>query len=184
MNNFNRDLAIYILDKTFYIALVLVGSCLIYKDGVIQRFQDQRTNFAVYSEPMHEMATLVFGMTNIPPDFTLREDFNISIGREASSLFRMRYGQNNIVGRSLVVGFEQIYQGTQPGLGPRMYLFKIRPSNLSPETTPDHFIALSPSQSTCTYVQKTIHFLTAKTNFMMVISQVLLLQTHRVTISG
>ena len=109
MLQFNQDLAIYFLDKIFYIALLCVGFCLMYHDEVIQRFRDGRTNFAVYSEPMHEMATMSFWIANMPQNFTLGEDFNFYFGGlDFSGMSILTYGQNSIEGSGQIVEFEQI----------------------------------------------------------------------------
>ena len=139
MVQFNQGCAIYILDKIFYIAFLFVGFCLIYQDEVIQRYQDRKTTFAVYSEPMHEMATLSVWIENIPPNFTLGEDFTVHFGRDFSNMSKLTYGQNNIEGSSLVVELEHISRGSAN----QIRWFKIRPLNLSPQNTPDHAISLT-----------------------------------------
>ena len=91
MLKFNQKHAIYISDKIFHIALLAVGFYFLYQGEVIQRFRDGRTNFAVYSEPMREMATLSIWMANLPPNFTQGKDFTISFGRHFENMSKLTY---------------------------------------------------------------------------------------------
>ena len=57
MGSITKEYTSLLLDKVFYIALLGLGSYLIWQGDVVQRFHDSRTNFAVCSEPMIEMPT-------------------------------------------------------------------------------------------------------------------------------
>ena len=51
-----------ILDTVLYVVLMILGCYFIYKGGVWERFQQKRSDFAEYDEPVSELPTMV---TNI-----------------------------------------------------------------------------------------------------------------------
>ena len=68
-----------VLDILFYISLLGLGIFFIYVGDVIQRFQAQRTTFAVYRESMIELPTISTYIYPIPSNFSMGVDFNLTL---------------------------------------------------------------------------------------------------------
>ena len=54
-----------IVDNFLYIGLVSLGCYLIYHGKVIPKFQQKRSNFAEYNEPITELPTFVSQMRHV-----------------------------------------------------------------------------------------------------------------------
>ena len=118
-----------ILDRLFYISLLGLGIFFIYKGDVIQRFQAQRTTFAVYRESMIELPTISTYIYPIPSNFSMGVDFNLTLEGKI-----LRPGINFLNGSGLKVDFEHMI----PELlvdehGKKAFKFRItiRPFNFS-----------------------------------------------------
>ena len=133
MFQFNQEHTIYILDKIFYFALLGVGSYFIYQGSVIDRFLNQRTNLATYTEPLNELPTFTVWVMNIPPNFTLEEDMALYFGADFNSMSQLTYGQNNIDGSSQIVEFELVAKSIED----QALIFKIKPTYKAPHITTD-----------------------------------------------
>ena len=158
----------YISDKIFHIALLAVGFYFLYQGEVIQRFRDGRTNFAVYSEPMREMATLSMWMANLPSNFTPGKDFTISFGRHFGNMSKLTFGHNSIDGGSLVVEFEQIAVWLEKSSQNWTSWFQIKPLKLSPQIIPDHVILITFSNITLAHKPLSVHIWpTAENNTLL-----------------
>ena len=147
MGSITKEYTSLLLDKVFYIALLGLGSYLIWQGDVVLRFHDSCTNFAVYSEPMIEMPTFNAFIRNLPDDLILGKDFNISVSFDLLNFFhpsKLTNGDNQIEVNGLVVNIQQIILGDMiKGSG-----FRIRPLNFSPEISPDHRLAFLFENST------------------------------------
>ena len=110
------------LNKTVYIALLILGCYFIYQGQVVERFVDEKCDFSDYPEDVSELPTLQTFISPYNDVLMYGHDFNISYGVFGLQSHNLTLGINTIVPDVLQVHFEQLY-----GLN----VFKISPLNFS-----------------------------------------------------
>ena len=112
-----------LINKAIYLLSLIIGFYFIYQGEVIKRFQQKRTNFAEYDEPVDELPTISTYIHSSDTKLKFGTDFNISYGpymtSKASSLTE---GENVVTDSTLKLFFEDIGRNT----------FKITPLNFEP----------------------------------------------------
>ena len=84
-------------DKLAYGILSIVGCYFIYKGGVLQRFNERKTFFVEYDEPVRELPSLLTYIDSpIRRDLKYRIDFNLSFGYGAKPCIPLNLGKNFI----------------------------------------------------------------------------------------
>ena len=87
-----------------------LGIYLIYQGDIVQRFRLKRSNFAVFTEPIVELPTIV-AYFYPPIKSKYQRDFNISlmaVGKNTES--NLEFGENVIPGTNLKVEFKELFQ--------------------------------------------------------------------------
>ena len=111
-------------DKLAYGILSIVGCYFIYKGGVLQRFNERKTFFVEYDEPVTELPSLLTYIDSpIRRDLKYRIDFNLSFGYGAKPCIPLNLGKNFIdtYSNPLEIDLEALWDGT---------VFRITPQNL------------------------------------------------------
>ena len=104
-----------LVEKLIYVTMISLGIFLIYKGEIIQRFQLQRTNFAVYEEAIFKLPHIV--MYIVPhKNITFGKDYMIhyNIGKhrkEHTDWKMLTQGNNTAKGQTLVLNFQNLYEG-------------------------------------------------------------------------
>ena len=101
------------LEHTLYITMMGLGFYFIYKGNVVQRFQRERTNFAVYEEIITELPTIVTYIRLPKNRLAVKygQDFNIQYQSGTVATLgkgtNLTFGQNTIKNSQLKVKFEE-----------------------------------------------------------------------------
>ena len=125
-----KEHVLKLLDNLLYFSLLGLGIYFIYIGDVIPRFWIGRTNFAEYEEAMNELPTIsTFIIDDIPANFTLGKDFNLSLSGKI-----LEFGINDIQSRNLTVDVQPVMpeQFFSPS-GKKLHWVQIRPLNFPPE---------------------------------------------------
>ena len=105
-------IVLFVIENMIYITLLGVGIYFIYEGDVVQRYHRQRTNFAVYEEPMAELPTIVtYVQLASNEQIELMEDFNIQYTREhltPEKVVNLTNGENTIKDSNLIVFLHEI----------------------------------------------------------------------------
>ena len=75
-----KEHVLLLLDKLLHFSLLGLGIYFIHMGDVVPRFWLGRTNFAEYQEVMNEFPTISTYIQNVPENFTMGKDFNLSLG--------------------------------------------------------------------------------------------------------
>ena len=120
-----------------YVGSMVGGLYFIYQGGIVQRFNLKRTNFAIYSEPIVELPTIVAYVYPWTNEIFYGTNFNISYEKRNPSTSdtvsgtKLVYGENSIQDTNLKVEFQKFQSNN----------FKIRPLNY--KTGMDHDYVLT-----------------------------------------
>ena len=85
-----------------YVGSMVGGLYFIYQGGIVQRFNLKRTNFAIYSEPIVELPTIVAYVYPWTNEIIYGTNFNISYEKRNPSTSdtvsgtKLVYGENSI----------------------------------------------------------------------------------------
>ena len=105
----DKDISYRLINTILYILLLGLGIYLIYQGDIVQRFRLKRSNFAVFTEPIVELPTIVTYF--YPPiNIKYKSDFNISlvaVGTKTQS--NLEFGENVIQGTNLKVEFKELF---------------------------------------------------------------------------
>ena len=122
---FKAEYVFRTIDLIVYLTMLGLGSYLINQGEVFQKYKAKKTNFAVYTEDIVELPTVV---TYIHPwihDIKVQQDFNIStraVPINANEEVNLTFGENIVPGTNLRLEFSK-----QPVPNPQT--FKIKPLN-------------------------------------------------------
>ena len=114
------------LEILVYVGSIVGGLSFIYQGEIIQRFNLKRKNFAVYSEPMVELPTILTYIYPWTSEIIYGTNFNITCEKRSPSVSEkamvttLVYGDNYIQDINLRVEFQKLFQSNH---------FKIRPLN-------------------------------------------------------
>ena len=104
-----------LVEKFIYVTMITLGIFLIYTGEIIQRFQLQRTNFAVYEEAIFELPHIVMYIAphkNITFGKDYMIHYNIGKHRKEHTDWKMlTRGNNTAKGQTLVLNFQHHYEG-------------------------------------------------------------------------
>ena len=134
------ELFLHFTDKVLCITLFGLGFYLIAYGEVIQKFQLKRTNFAVYTERITELPTILTGMSGDIMDLEFGRDYGMFYGAASASMFyellnmqsvNLSEGHNSVPGSNLTVALEQA------GINN----FLITPINFQPVMKVDYLLA-------------------------------------------
>ena len=128
------------LNRTVYIALLILGCYFIYQGKVIERFANKKCDFSEYAEDVSELPTLQTYISPYNKELFYGHNFNISYGVFGMQNHNLTLGTNTIVPDVLQVHFEQLFGSN---------VFKISPLNFS----------IDIYLSTLLVVQCVLHFL-------------------------
>ena len=120
-----------LFDNFLYFCLLGLGVYFIYMGDVIPRFWLGRTNFAQYDEALTELPIIATYVTNVPVNFTIRKDFNLSLNGKILDL-----GINNIKSQSsshLKVRLQHVMPEQLFINDVQTHFLQIRPLNFPPE---------------------------------------------------
>ena len=105
------ELFLYFTDKVLCITLFGLGFYLIAYGEVIQKFQLKRTNFAVYTEMITELPTILTGMS-VEKDLEFGRDYRMYYGALGLNMqpVYLSEGHNSVPGSNLTVALEQAWK--------------------------------------------------------------------------
>ena len=103
------------VEKIVYFTTLGLGVFFIHQGEIVQRYQRQRTNFAVYEEAIFELPNIV--MYVWPPKYiTFGKDYfihyNTGQKKQETDWKTLTKGNNTSKGQTLVLNFQHLYEGS------------------------------------------------------------------------
>ena len=131
-----KEHVILLLDKSIYIALLVLGIYFIHEGEVFQRYQIGRTDYYQYNEAMCEFPTIITKVFLAPTNGSMGIDFNLLLSKGPKSALLLNgsphtiltNGKNHIKGTELEVDLQ--VQSYDDSLGSVIYN-KISPLNFN-----------------------------------------------------